>query len=1251
MKATTKTNFAIVVLLIVAVSCLAGAVVLNGGAIAAQNDWYVCLSTQNYAVRNANKMTLTEHGYYILQNVSLSAANDFYITDNNGTRYYAVNDKPLSVEETAVCKYDIRFSPTEVYSDTATDLPDAENWAYTDCHITYRFNIPQQFSVKIGDTSVALTYNPFVSQYEEYYISSEHISAGTEVGMDGSGEKHTISSDGYYRILYTPDKVVNGNTYKFDADGNYGSGDDFAYNLYVEDAPQYYFAFKDNETEKTPLVRYEDNVSAAEYRTQKFFVAERDYVVKYCIYELVGDRYVLIDDDNDEDTDFSKLTATDAGWYTLGFVDAGSAYASSLHWQKSHFDGFYIVGEFNNFGYDDKGREDISAAYKFLLVEQEDEDYNEDYEQYVLYFSVTAEDLKDGDVEFYITNGDDKYKNGAEYISLNTAGQYKILFSEEHIYGRGRNYRYTLESEDKQQTELIISTVEQFFDFASNCSQSADYSVNLNVYIASDLDFAGKQFVSVKNFSGTLYGGYHTFKNITIHNSDGNAAAFETVTRTATIERLNVVNLSLDGEDYVGFVGKNFGTLKYVTVGGSVVGKNNVGGLCAYNGRSVNDDKASTTDSAEVLSYALLSECSADVSVKGQTNVGGLVGYNSGKITDCVSRGSVGGNKTSSSVKINNAGGSVGFSSGRLTDVTNRSAVLAGDDSRFVGGVCGAATGEVYFCFNYGNISATQYVGGICGYYGTFSENSGSSDVLGGIDYEQLLDQILNNGNETDTPQQPDTAVHKIQYAANFGNVVGVSYAGGIIGNSTVAGLKIYDCASVGDVEVTAGNYAGGIAGYAVQAEIRSCIGSGNVSAKGLNAGKYVGGIAGFADNVSYCMSASSVKGEDYVGGICGQASNILIGCYTNVLLIPANDAVNVGEIAGFCDAFNVSTNSFGDSVKGNYFVGEFGGIGKVNYGSEFGFAAAKAETDLLASEGALSPELCQDFAKERWQGGVGAVTYPTLIDFEQAEECTEFDDDALWSALFVKYTDLFTYLTRQNARITYTVVFLEWNKDNGELYDEGELQTENFEIINTVRICAGDGVSAPNLVFATLSGGKYVYDGDKARYFVSFPQIGTPQGNMTVYAVYDEIATSIECDGMILAEGEFVRGTVVKMEQVGEYTTLKFYLDGKELDVGNVTVKVKTAEPNNSSVIVLSGSTQNKVKHSVSGQFVSFEYNVGDYFKVVTDANAELPFWAWLLFGIGGTLVLTVIVVAITIVVKKKRVRKQTSNDEQISE
>lgn len=1248
MKSMTKTDFAIVMLLIIAAGCLMGAVVLDNGATAVQNDWYVCFSSQNYSVRNANKMTLTEHGYYILRNVSLSAANDFYVTDNNGTRYYAVNDKPLSVEETAVCKYDIRFSPTEVYSADAVDLPDSENWARTDCHLTYRFNIPQHFSVKIGETDVALTYNPFASQYDLYYVSSVYVSAGTEVGMDGSAEKHTIAFDGNYRILFTPDKVVNGNTYKFDSDGNYGSGDDFKYNLYIEDAPQYYFAFKDNETEKTPLMRYEDNVAAAEYRSQKFFLPNRDGVVKYCIYELVGDRFVLIDDDNDENTDFSKLTTTDAGWYSLCFVDAGSVYMSTLRWQKSHFDGFYAVGDFNNFGYDDKGREDVSGAYKFLPVEQEDDDYNEDYEQFVLYFSVTADDLKDGNVEFYITNGDDKYKNGAEYVSLNTAGKYKILFSEEHVYGRGRNYRYTLESEDKEQTELVISTVEQFFDFANKCSQSADYSVNLCVYIADDLDFGGIPFVPVKNFSGTLYGGYHTFKNITI-NSDGSAAVFENVTRTATVERLKVENLSLDGDDYVGFVGKNFGTLKYITVGGNVLGKNNVGGLCAYNGRSVNDDKASTTDSAEVMSYAQVSDCSADVNVRGQTGVGALVGYNSGKIQNCTSRGVVGGNKTSSSVKINNVGGSVGFTSGRLTDIINYAVVDGGTDSQFVGGVCGAATGEMYFCFNYGKVSSTQYVGGICGYYGAFREDDGSSDVLGGIDYEQFLDQILNNGNQ-DNPEQSDTAVHKIQYAANFGSVVGVSYAGGVVGYSAVTGLKLYDCASVGNVEVTAGNYAGGIVGYVVQAEIRSCIGCGNVAAKGLNAGKYVGGIAGYADNVSYCMSAASVKGEDYVGGICGQASNILIGCYTNVLLIPADSATNVGEIAGFSDAFNVSTNSFGDSVKGNYFVGKFGGIGKVNYGEVFNFAATKIESDVLASEGDLSSKLCQDFAKEQWQGGVGTVTYPTLINFEQAEECTEFDDETRWAELFDKYAGTFTDLTRQNARITYTVVFLEWNKDNGDLYDDGELQTQNFEIIDTVRICAGDNVSVPNLVFATLSNDKYVYDGNKARYFVGFPQIGTPQGNMTVYAVYNEIATSVDFEARIFAEGEFVRGTVMKAEQVGEYTTLKFYLDGKQLDVGNVTVKIKTSEPTNSSVFMLSGTNMRETEHGVSGEFVSFKYKVGDYFKIVTNANSELPFWAWLLFGIGGTLILVGIAFAVTVVTRKKRTRKQASNDGQIS-
>lgn len=128
---------------------------------------------------------------------------------------------------------------------------------------------------------------------------------------ENSDEAHVVDADGFYRILFTPDKIQSGDVYKFDADGRYGTGEEFTYNIFIEDAPQYYVSFKDGtpvglsgEETYFALNRIEQNIATAEYESPAFFIGERDFSVKYCIWELANGSYRLIDDDNNEDTAF-----------------------------------------------------------------------------------------------------------------------------------------------------------------------------------------------------------------------------------------------------------------------------------------------------------------------------------------------------------------------------------------------------------------------------------------------------------------------------------------------------------------------------------------------------------------------------------------------------------------------------------------------------------------------------------------------------------------------------------------------------------------------------------------------------------------------------------------------------------------------------------------------------------------------------------------------------------------------------------
>lgn len=1189
------------------VFALSGAVAL---ALADEAAYYVCFSNQNYAVRNANKMT-EQGGEYILPNVSLTSAVDFYVTDGAGMRWYGADNEPLSVEEAGQYRYDIKFSPDTVFGE------ETAAWERTDCHITYRFYEPNSFAVEIGGTPTDLTFNPYHTEYDLYYISSAELSAGTAVSF--GTETHTVAENGYYRILFTPEKRVNNNLYLFDENGNYGSGDDFVYHIYIEDAPQYYAVFENVQIGSAPdmqigekdafmMNRFEENIAAAEYRTTEFFAPERDYGVKYTVYErTVGGAFVAIDDDHNEDTAYSKLTATDRGWYTLSTVDGGNTYGSALRGEERKFGAIYLAAEENGYGFDSVGNVDLDDGFCLKEVEVDDDDYDEDYKQYILYLTVTEAQLREDDYEFFITDGKTKYKDGTEYIVIQTAGKYKILFSEEHDYGRGRNYQYVLEDGKKDKTELLIGTAQEFLDFAERCSASADYSVGLSVYLTADLDFADTAFTPVKTFSGAFYGGYHTLRNISYTETDRQNAVFITLTHTAVLERLNVENLILGGKDsdYVGLIGTNYGTVRFVTVTGTLTGRNNVGGIVAYNGRS----DTQTGNSSDVINRATVEDCVSAATVTGESYAGGICGQNTGEIVSCTFRGDVFGMKFHSSAAVETVGGIAGYSIGKIYGCRNDGAVAGGHDSRYAGGIVGRCAGEIYFSFNYGEVSAEESAGGIVGYYGMRqTQDDGMGGIAGG---SQNTDAVA--------------SVNLIDYAANYGNVTANANAGGIVGyvgalssNGTARFLRIYNGASVGDITVTAGSYAGGIVGYGANAEIRSCASAGAVQAKGLNGGNYAGGIGGYCGSVSYSMSAATVKGENFVGGIAGYAVSSIIGCYTNVLLLPTDGAEDTGAIAGYSQAFQAASQEFG-GVEGNYYVGNGGGIRGIDYAGEFNYAAAHIESATLVSDGMLSPLLCEQFSREYWQGGNGG--YPTLRAFEEAEDCAEFDDETIWETLFGRYAEAFRSLTADASRVTYTVTFLEWNKDNGDLYDDDDkILHENFDIVHSIRVSAGQSFELPAFRYAEKNAnGIYVYDGGEARYFVRFPDVTAVTGNLTVYAEYCEIATTVsDPEGKILAEGEFQKGTAVELIQLGDYYTLRFTYAGEEVTVGTVTVKFFAGDrAEDYSVQIVNGENPD---NEISGRYVCFSYTDGDYFCLVSRAGGGLPFWAWLLIGIGST-------------------------------
>ncbi len=1232
----------IILTVIMVLSGTASAVIaFADGEDTASKDYYVAFSHQNYSIRNSNKMTLNDDGNFYLEKVSLSSAIKFYITDNQGVRYYSARGENMEVDETQTYRYNIKFSPNNIYDKSEN------GYKATNCHITYSFYTPETYSVNIGETTHELTYNPYFTAYGLYYISSVKIESGTNVTY--GEETHTVDNSGTYRILFTPTVERDGNEYAFDVDGRYGSGEDYKYNLFIEDAAEYFVVFDDGATAFTEtsstqingkdayaLARYEQNTAAEEYRFGELFLSERDTALKYAVYELeLTGEYRLIDDDNDEDTNVSKLIVSDAGWYELSFTVGAEYYRTSAEWCERLLDGYYIVGGFNGYGYNEQGGLDIDKKFCFAKVEEDDEDYNDDYEQYILYLTVTKKDVADDNLEFYITDGKDKYKNGGEYISLNTAGEYKILFSDEHVYSQGRHYRYTLQGESQTEREIEISTVAEFISFAENCSKSADYSENLSAYLICDLDFGGVEFVSVKTFNGKFFGGYHTLKNIEINDDKDCLAVFETVTRTGGIERLNIENLSLHGKDceYVGFIAKNYGTVKKVSVGGEIIGDNYVGGVTAFNGVSRIDDNSASLDSNNIVQTGVLRDCTNSAAVTGKSNAGGIVGFNSGDVISCINNGAVAPDIQTKS-NLMNFGGIAGFSAGKLSDCTNNGAVGQNAYSVYVGGVIGFGTGENYFCVNSGEVSGRKYVGGIIGGYGNVSQNQNdNNDLFGGLDYAEIINKYFNTddtGNEVLIG-----ARHNLVYLQNYGDISADNYAGGVVGNSVFDGLIIRNSLSVGNIACNSGGYAGGILGNG-NISVIGCFSSGTLKASGAGA-DYAGGIVGNGGNVQNCMSCATVFGSDYVGGIAGNITGYISSSYSNTNLVFGDGSRNVGGIAGFAESFNTSLNLFPAEFKYNYYIGNSGGIGRTEYAQNYEYAATEISAEKLLSENNLSAYLHEFFNHEYWQGG-SVNSYPVLTYLYECFEIGDIDDEA---ELFIKHADRMQSAMEECAKLTYRVVFMEWNKDNGDLYDDGKLQYDNFDEIYSVRVEKGASVESVALKYAEFNNGNWIYEGTDKVYFVSLKSVTDVQGNIIVYAEYTQAISTLSDDsGNVLVEGVFDAQTQISIERTGDYYFVKFTLNGEEISVSEYTVKFRKPNGNANYSVYAINEDRTQLNATEYGDYLCFELN-GGLFEVCENTHFELSVLEIVLISVLSAIVAGGIVAGIVFFVKTPKKRK----------
>ena len=214
-----------------------------------------------------------------------------------------------------------------------------------------------------------------------------------------------------------------------------------------------------------------------------------------------------------------------------------------------------------------------------------------------------------------------------------------------------------------------------------------------------------------------------------------------------TISGLYINNSRADYQGLFGYVGTG-GTVKDLTVSGSVKGDNYVGGVVGYNISST------------------VENCYNTVTVTGTNDcVGGVVGYNNGgTVENCYNTGEVSGPDSGNSVIDSYVGGVVGQNFGGTVENCYNTGKVSGPDSSNsstsdVGGVVGRNGGNVEGfnrgtvenCYNTGSVSGNS-VGGVVGYNyngGSVTNSYNTGEVSGKISVGGVVGYNHSGGNVT----------------------------------------------------------------------------------------------------------------------------------------------------------------------------------------------------------------------------------------------------------------------------------------------------------------------------------------------------------------------------------------------------------------------------------------------------------------------------------------------------------------------
>ena len=265
---------------------------------------------------------------------------------------------------------------------------------------------------------------------------------------------------------------------------------------------------------------------------------------------------------------------------------------------------------------------------------------------------------------------------------------------------------------------------------AMNSDLAANYAVGSNIDLGSISNW--QPVGGSDRFTGTFNGLGHTLSNLTIDRSGTDYVGLFGATASGSVIRdIGLVGGSVSGRNHVGgLVGVNSGIISNAYATGSVEGTERVGGLLGFN-QSGTINNAYATGTVKGTSYVgglvgvmngSIDRSYATGNVTGTfEQVGGLVGDLNGSVTDSYASGNVNGN--------NQTGGLVGNSDGTIT-ASHASGNVNG--SFRTGGLVGRSDGTISQSYATGSVSSATFTGGLVGQsWGAINQSYASGRVSG----------------------------------------------------------------------------------------------------------------------------------------------------------------------------------------------------------------------------------------------------------------------------------------------------------------------------------------------------------------------------------------------------------------------------------------------------------------------------------------------------------------------------------------